>query len=154
MKHTGGTKPSTSTNSVTQTGLNPMHVAAYYGQMDFVRAILREVSATVRSEPPTNFNPLITKELSQEVRTGSIDLHTVAPSLDTIFSFQYGLTPLHMAAQSGHEGLVRMLLNQTGVQVDASTATMVSPGTFHHQKSQRPAFRVSSHCTWRRSRVI
>lgn len=43
-----------------------------------------------------------------------------------IFHFQYGLTPLHMAAQSGHEGLVRMLLNQSGVQVDASTATMVN----------------------------
>lgn len=41
------------------------------------------------------------------------------------FLFQYGFTPLHLAAQSGHDSLVRMLLNQ-GVQVDATSTTMVS----------------------------
>ena len=35
---------------------------------------------------------------------------------------QHGLTPLHLASQSGHEGLVRVLLNSPGVQVDAATS--------------------------------
>ena len=39
---------------------------------------------------------------------------------------QSGLTPLHLAAQSGHEGLVRMLLNSQGVQADAATNVQVS----------------------------
>ncbi|KHN87874.1 Ankyrin-3, partial [Toxocara canis] len=39
-------------------------------------------------------------------------------------SRKYGFTPLHLAAQSGHDSLVRMLLNQ-GVQVDATSTTMV-----------------------------
>lgn len=42
-----------------------------------------------------------------------------------VIYFQYGFTPLHLAAQSGHDSLVRMLLNQ-GVQVDATSTTMVS----------------------------
>ncbi|VDP30840.1 unnamed protein product [Soboliphyme baturini] len=85
-----------------KTGLNALHVAAYYGQKEFVRNILVNVSATCKSEPPGESNPLIVKEMASE----------------------YCLTPLHMAAQSEHEGLIRLLLNVPGVQVDMPTATM------------------------------
>ncbi|CEF67649.1 No mechanoreceptor potential C [Strongyloides ratti] len=84
-----------------KTGLNALHIAAYYGNTDFVIAMLKKVPANVRSEPPI-YNHLVVKE----------------------FATEYGLTPLHLAAQSGHDGLVRMLLNQTGVQVDATSTTM------------------------------
>ena len=40
-----------------------------------------------------------------------------------IIFLQYGLVPLHLAAKSGHEGLVRLLLNCPGVQAD--TVTMI-----------------------------
>lgn len=36
----------------TKTGLTALHVAAHYGQMDFVRDMLFKVPATIRSEPP------------------------------------------------------------------------------------------------------
>ena len=38
--------------SLFQTGLTALHVAAQYGQMEFVREMLSKVPATVRSEPP------------------------------------------------------------------------------------------------------
>lgn len=41
-----------------------------------------------------------------------------------------GMTPLHFAAYSGNENVVRLLLNSAGVQVDASTAESVN---FHKQ---------------------
>ena len=85
-----------------KTGLNALHIAAYYGNSDFVNEMLKHVPASVRSEPPI-YNHLVVKE----------------------FATEYGLTPLHLAAQSGHDTLVRMLLNQ-GVQVDATSTTMVS----------------------------
>uniref|UniRef100_A0A915KCB5 Ion transport domain-containing protein n=1 Tax=Romanomermis culicivorax TaxID=13658 RepID=A0A915KCB5_ROMCU len=85
------------------TGLSAMHVASYYGQMEFVRALLFNVPPTLRSEPPMNNDkPLMSREFANE----------------------YGFTPLHMAAQSGHEGLVRLLLNFSLVQVDAATTLM------------------------------
>ncbi|TKR72642.1 hypothetical protein L596_020059 [Steinernema carpocapsae] len=83
-----------------KTGLNALHIAAYYGKSDFVNEMLKHVPASVRSEPPI-YNHHVVKE----------------------FATEYGLTPLHLAAQSGHDSLVRMLLNQ-GVQVDATSTTM------------------------------
>ena len=83
-----------------KTGLNAFHIAAYKGHSDFINEIMKYVPASVRSEPPI-FNHLVVKE----------------------FATEYGFTPLHLAAQAGHDSLVRMLLNQ-GVQVDAATTTM------------------------------
>ncbi|CAJ0580832.1 unnamed protein product, partial [Mesorhabditis spiculigera] len=70
------------------------------GNSDFVNEMLKHVPASIRSEPPI-YNHLVVKE----------------------FATEYGFTPLHLAAQSGHDALVRMLLNQ-GVQVDATSTTM------------------------------
>ncbi|VDP35611.1 unnamed protein product [Heligmosomoides polygyrus] len=83
-----------------ETGLNALHIAAYYGNSDFVNEMLKSVPASIRSEPPI-YNHHVVKE----------------------FATEYGFTPLHLAAQSGHDSLVRMLLNQ-GVQVDATSTTM------------------------------
>uniref|UniRef100_A0A914GWL2 Ion transport domain-containing protein n=1 Tax=Globodera rostochiensis TaxID=31243 RepID=A0A914GWL2_GLORO len=83
-----------------KTGLNAFHIAAYKGHSDFINEMIKCVPASVRSEPPM-FNHLVMKE----------------------FATEYGFTPLHLAAQAGHDTLVRMLLNQ-GVQVDAATTTM------------------------------
>lgn len=74
-----------------------MHLAAFYGQVDFARELLTSVSATVLSEQPAVMNSIV-KETNAEP----------------------GLTPLHLACHSGQENLVRLLLNYPGVQVDSA----------------------------------
>uniref|UniRef100_A0AAY4D3A9 Ion transport domain-containing protein n=1 Tax=Denticeps clupeoides TaxID=299321 RepID=A0AAY4D3A9_9TELE len=76
-----------------KTGLTALHVAASFGQVDFVREILAKVPATVRSDCPGG------RSRGRES----------------------GYTPLHLAAWSGHESVVRLLLNSPGVQADAET---------------------------------
>ncbi|XP_033121320.1 serine/threonine-protein phosphatase 6 regulatory ankyrin repeat subunit C-like isoform X2 [Anneissia japonica] len=79
------------------TGLGALHISAQYGQVDFVRELLQKVPATTKSESPSG---AVNKDL---------------PLSDS------GLTPLHLASFSGHEGVVRLLLNSPNVQPDAPT---------------------------------
>lgn len=64
--------------------------------------MLSHVPATVKSDPPSGTSFL------GELGTES------------------GLTPLHLAAYSGNENVVRLLLNSAGVQVDAASSENVS----------------------------
>ncbi|KIH52759.1 ankyrin repeat protein [Ancylostoma duodenale] len=50
-----------------QTGLNALHIAAYYGNSDFVNEMLKSVPASIRSEPPI-YNHHVVKEFATEVR--------------------------------------------------------------------------------------
>ncbi|KAK3736326.1 hypothetical protein QZH41_020794 [Actinostola sp. cb2023] len=81
-----------------KTGLTALHVAASYGQIDVVREMLVKVPGTIKSESPS---------LSDTEKPGTSD---------------YSYTPLHLSAQSGHVGVVRILLNSPGVRVDAATS--------------------------------
>ncbi|KAM8967607.1 uncharacterized protein RCH25_026220 [Pelodytes ibericus] len=84
-----------------KTGFTALHVAAHYGQLDFVREILTKVPASMHSEPP---------------KTAMDILHVKDQGGES------GYTPLHLASQSGHESLVRLLLNYPGVQADSATS--------------------------------
>ena len=74
-----------------------LHVEAYYGLIEFVREMLTKVPAIVCSKPPDS---------------GGAD----ASNNDT--GSEDGYTPLHLASQSGYEGLVCILLNSPGVPAD------------------------------------
>ncbi|KAK2716435.1 hypothetical protein QYM36_010851 [Artemia franciscana] len=88
-------------------GLTALHVAACYGQPDTVRDLLSQVPAGTRSEVP---NHLILASVP------------VLKELDG----ESGLTPLHLAAYSGDENVVRLLLNSPGVSVDSPSNQHVS----------------------------
>lgn len=62
-----------------------------------MRELLSHIPATVKSDAPTGIS--ILGELGTES----------------------GMTPLHLAAYSGNENVVRLLLNSVGVQVEAVT---------------------------------
>jgi len=110
-------------------GLTGLHIAAYFGQtgtglqidvgltttigflprilnfvsfLETVRELLTYIPATITSDPPISLASSFLKELGTES----------------------GLTPLHLAAYSGDENVVRLLLNSQGVQVDAPTANL------------------------------
>ena len=69
-----------------------------------VREMLAHVPAGIRSEMPTSLSGTgVLRELDGEA----------------------GLTPLHLAAYSGDENVVRLLLNSAGVTVDQPSAQNV-----------------------------
>ncbi|XP_042235992.1 serine/threonine-protein phosphatase 6 regulatory ankyrin repeat subunit B-like, partial [Homarus americanus] len=81
-------------------GLYALHIAAYYGQTEIVRELLSHIPATIKSDPP--------------ILSGG---RPFLPDLGA----EADLTPLHLAAHEGNEGVVRILFNIPGVQPDVTS---------------------------------
>ena len=81
-----------------------MNVVCIMFYLDTVRELLTHVPAGSKSELPAT------------------PQHAIAMDLST----ESDLTPLHLAAYSGSENVVRALLNSSGVQVDAGSNPSVS----------------------------
>ncbi|KAL7641411.1 UNVERIFIED_CONTAM: hypothetical protein RMT77_008551 [Armadillidium vulgare] len=81
-------------------GFTALHVAAYYGQNEMTRELLSHIPAIVKSEPPG-------------VRGEGALLPNLGAEAD--------LTPLHLAAHQGNEGVLRVLLNLPNVLPDVKS---------------------------------
>lgn len=77
---------------------------------EMVRELLAHIPATIKSEPP--------------ILSGG---RPFLPDLGA----EADLTPLHLAAHEGNEGVVRILLNIPGVQADGTSRLNVRLATVH-----------------------
>lgn len=95
-----------------------------------MRELLAHVPAIVKSDPPTGGS--LVGELGNES----------------------GMTPLHFAAYSGNENVVRLLLNSVGVQVDAASSENVSSRNRGIRKNETKWKRIISKLKYSRARKL
>jgi ankyrin repeat protein len=84
-----------------------------YFTTDTVRELLSHVPASLKSQLPSS------------------PIHTIASELVG----EYDLTPLHLAAYSGSEDVVRVLLNSSGVDVEDKSTPSVRQYYIRSHKS-------------------
>ena len=93
-------------------GMTALHVAAFYGEEDIVRELMRHVPPSVKSEVRVADKSRLSL-LSSPWQIPTAQAQSLVRELST----EGGLTPLHLAAYSGSENVVRGLLNSPAVQV-------------------------------------
>ncbi|CAB1350814.1 unnamed protein product [Coregonus sp. 'balchen'] len=104
-----------------KTGLTALHVAARFGQVDFVREILTKVPATMRSDTPNSNSREGIPVHQPPLESGYTPLHLAAQSGHESVTDRppvpppspQGSTPLHLAAQNGHMSVVGLLLSRS-----------------------------------------
>ncbi|XP_063725447.1 uncharacterized protein LOC134853386 [Symsagittifera roscoffensis] len=108
-----------------ESGLTAIHMAAHYGQTEFVQELLQDVGAQAASSPPAGLPPAYSighSDLGGGGNQGGGDGGLGGGAGMESEGIEYGFTPLHLAAESGWENLVRLLLNSPGVQPDVHTS--------------------------------
>jgi ankyrin repeat protein len=80
--------------------MTALHIAAYYGEEDITRELFKHIPAHSKTSQPTKPENALVEALC----------------------YESDLSPIHLAAYTGSENVVRAVLNQPGVEVaDKST---------------------------------
>jgi hypothetical protein len=100
-------------------GTNPLHGAAYSGNLEVVRILIECDPASINARDRTGWTPLSWASRGHNSNDGSVLRLLLEHGADTNAQSQSGSTPLHVASSNGALGVVRLLLEH-GADVEAT----------------------------------
>jgi ankyrin repeat protein len=111
-------------------GRNPLHAAAYSGNLEVVRILIEYNPADINARDKTGLTPLLWVSASHNHKDGSVTQLLLEHGADINTQNEYGGTPLHYASDYGALEVVRVLLEHgADVEVkrnDGQTALQIA----------------------------
>jgi hypothetical protein len=101
-------------------GRNPLHAAAYSGNLEVVRILIEYNPADINARDEDGWTPLISASASRDHKDGSVHQLLLEHGADINTQNQDGWTPLHHASYFGALEVVRVLLEH-GADVEVKT---------------------------------
>jgi ankyrin repeat protein len=118
-------------------GRNPLHAAAYSGNLEVVRILIEYNPADINARDKTGLTPLLWVSASHNHKDGSVTQLLLEHGADINTQNEYGGTPLHYASDYGALEVVRVLLEHgADVEVkrnDGQTALQIAAARGHDE---------------------